>query len=415
MKKNYLKGLFVGVIGVLLISCGGRQVQTATPAFTPSTFQANQYVKKVDSFVVILDTSSSMSEKYNGESKAKIAKNFLMRMNQTLPELKYNGALRTFGQWTQLPHKSTVSAYDLKSYSTAEFGSALKGVKGPSGDSSLPLAQAITAAGGDLESTRGPIAVIIVSDGEDMDQAPVEAAKALKGKFGDRLCIDTVQTGNDSDGKTILEQIAGASGCGFSTTTDRLAASSDLAGFVEGVFLAKPAPMAVLDSDGDGVPDNKDKCPNTPKGVKVDVFGCPLDSDRDGVANYLDQCPNTPLGATVDARGCWTYAEKVLFDINSAEVKSEAYPILNKSILILKKNPKLNVEIDGHADNTGTAAYNITLSKKRAEAIKDFFVSRGIDPQRLTTHGNGFSKPAASNKTKEGRAKNRRVELTPVQ
>ncbi|MBW2603018.1 MAG: OmpA family protein [Deltaproteobacteria bacterium] len=414
MKNHYLKGLFVGVISVLLISCAGRQVQTTAPAFTPHTFQANKYVSKVDNFVVILDTSSSMSEKYGGQPKADIAKNFLMAMNRTLPELKYNGALRTFGHSAHLPDRSTMSVYGIKSYSTAEFGSALKGVKGPGGDSSLPLAKAITAAGGDLKSTQGPIAVIIVSDGADMNQEPVKAAKTLKGKFGDRLCIDTVQVGNDSDGKTVLEQIAGASGCGFSTTADRLATSSSLAGFVEGVFLAKPSPVAVVDSDGDGVPDNKDKCPNTPGGVKVDVFGCPLDSDGDGVANYLDQCPDTPMGATVDARGCWTYAAVVLFDINSAEVKSEAYPMLNEAVLIMKKNPDLNVEIDGHTDSTGAVAYNMTLSEKRASAIKDHLVTRGIDPKRLTTKGFGFTKPAAGNDTKEGRAKNRRVEFTPV-
>jgi OOP family OmpA-OmpF porin len=272
----------------------------------------------------------------------------------------------------------------------------------------------MAAAGGDLKSAQGPIAIVIVSDGVDMDHAPVGAAEALKGQFGDRLCIDTVQVGDDPGGKASLEQIAKASGCGISTTTDSLATSSSLAGFVESVFLAKPAPVAVLDSDGDGVPDNKDKCPNTPKGVNVDVFGCPLDADRDGVADYLDQCPNTPMGATVDARGCWTYAAVVLFDINSAEVKSEAYPMLTEAVLIMKKNPDLTVEIDGHTDNTGTAAYNMTLSEKRAEAIKDHLVTRGIDPKRLTTKGFGFTKPAASNDTKAGRAKNRRVEFTPV-
>jgi OOP family OmpA-OmpF porin len=395
MAKQFFRILFILMISTMLISCGGEKVMKTSPSFEPYQFDANQYVPKVDNFVVILDTSSSMSEKYNGQPKAEIAKDFLMAMNQTLPELKYNGALRTFGHTSSVPDKSTASVYDVKAYSAAEFGAALKSVKGPSGTSSLPLAKAITAAGEDLKSSQGPIAVIIVSDGADMDQAPVEAAKALKGNFGDRLCIDTVQVGDDSGGKTILEQIAGASGCGSSTTADQLASSANMAGFVEGLFLAKPAPKPVP--------------------MAAAPIPKPMDSDKDGVPDNLDQCPNTPLEATVDARGCWTYAAKVLFDINSAEVKSEAYPMLQESVLIMKKNLDLKVEVDGHTDSTGTAAYNMTLSEKRAEAVKKYFVDQGIDPNRLTTKGFGITKPAASNKTKEGRAKNRRVELTPVQ
>jgi OOP family OmpA-OmpF porin len=415
MVKHYFKVLFILMISTLLIGCAGEKVKPTPQAFQTYKFQPNQYEPKVDDFMVILDTSSSMADKYQEQAKAAIAQNFLIAMNETLPELKYNGALRTFGHDSYLPDRPTMLVHGVRSYSKAEFGSALNSVKEPAGDSSLPLAKAITAAGGDLKSAQGPIAVIIVSDGADMDQAPVKAAEALKSQFGERLCIDTVQVGNDPDGQAILEQIAGASGCGFSTPAGKLATSSSMGGFVESVFLAKPAPVAVADSDGDGVPDNKDKCPNTPKGVKVDVFGCPLDSDRDGVSDYLDQCPNTPIGATVDARGCWTFAAVVLFDINSAEVKSEAYSMLQEAVLIMKKNPDLKIEIDGHTDSTGTEAYNMILSEKRAEAIKDHFISSGIDPNRLTTKGFGITKPAASNKTKAGRAQNRRVELTPVQ
>jgi len=393
MKKHYLKTVYIVMISALLIGCAGEKVKPTSLAFEPYQFDAKQYVPKVNNFVVILDTSLSMSEKYNEQPKAEIAKDFLMATNQTLPELKYNAALRTFGHWSNLSDRSTVLVYGVKSYSTAEFGSALKDVKGPSGDSSLPLAKAIAASSGDLKSAQGPIAVVIVSDGVDMDQTPVKAAEALKSQFGDRLCVDTVQVGDDPGGKTILEQIAGAGVCGFSTTADRLATSSSIGGFVESVFLAKPAP----------------------KPVPMAAAPKPMDSDKDGVPDNLDQCPNTPLGATVDARGCWTYAAKVLFDINSAEVKSEAYPMLIESVLILKKNPDLKVEIDGHTDSTGAEEYNMALSEKRAEAIKAYFVSRGIDPDRLTTKGFGITKPAASNKTKEGRAQNRRVELTPVQ
>ena len=410
MKKHYFKLVTIGILSIFLFSCAGQQVKPMTTVFQPYHFPTGQYVPKVDNFVVIFDTSSSMADKTHGQAKAVIAKNFLSAMNQTLPELKYNAALRTFGHFAYSPDRSTMLIYGVTGYTTSGFETALNDVKAPGGDSSLPLAKAIAAAGEDLKSVQGPIAVVIVSDGEDMDQVPVQAAKALKNRFSNRICIDTVQVGNDPGGKVILEQIAKASDCGFSASVDSLADSSSMARFVESIFLAK----AVLDSDGDGVPDNKDKCPSTPKGVKVDVFGCPLDADRDGVPDYLDQCPNTPLGATVDARGCWTYSSTVLFDLNSAKVKPEAHAALTEAILILKKIPDLKLEIDGHTDNTGSAAYNMALSLRRAEAVKEFFVSKGIDPGRLSTKGFGFTKPAASNKTKKGRAKNRRVELTPV-
>jgi OOP family OmpA-OmpF porin len=392
MKKYYLTTLFIVMISTLLISCGGKKVMKTAPSFEPYKFDASQYVPKVDNFVVILDTSSSMADKYGKKEKAKIAKELLTAMNQTLPELNYNGALITFGHDAHLPDKSAMLVYGPTKYSTAGFGSALNATKGPGGDSSLALAKAINASGVNLKSAQGPIAVILVSDGEKMDQAPLKAAEALKSQFGDRLCIDTVLVGDNPAGKMTLEQIAKAGGCGISTTADQLASSANMAGFVKGLFLAKPAP----------------------KPAPMAAAPKPMDSDKDGVTDNLDQCPNTPMGATVDARGCWTYAAKVLFDINSAEVKSEAYPMLQEAVLIMKKNPDLKVEVDGHTDSTGTAAYNMTLSVKRAEAIKDHFVSRGIDPNRLTTKGFGFTNPAASNDTKEGRAKNRRVELTPV-
>jgi OOP family OmpA-OmpF porin len=392
MKKHYLTPLFILVISILLISCGGKKVMKTAPSFEPYKFDASQYESKVDNFVMILDTSSSMADKYGQKEKAKIAKELLTSMNQTLPELDYNGSLVTFGHDAHLPDKSAMVVYGPTKYSTSGFESALNTTKGPSGSSSLPLAKAINASGVDLKSTQGSTAVILVSDGEKMDQAPVKAAEALKSQFGDRLCIDTVLVGDNPAGKMTLEQIAKAGGCGISTTADQLASSANMAGFVEGLFLAKPAP----------------------KPVPMAAAPKPMDSDKDGVADNLDQCPNTPLGATVDARGCWTYAAKVLFDINSAKVKSEAYPMLLEAVLIMKKNSDLKVEVDGHADSTGAAAYNMTLSEKRAEAVKKHFVDQGIDPDRLTTKGFGITKPAASNKTKEGRAKNRRVELTPV-
>ena len=88
--------------------------------------------------------------------------------------------------------------------------------------------------------------------------------------------------------------------------------------------------------------------------------------------------------------------------------------MLDEAVSILKKNPEIKVEIDGHTDNTGTAAYNMNLSERRAKSVMKYFVDQGVEAERLTTKGFGLTKPAASNDTKEGRTKNRRVELTPV-
>lgn len=169
-----------------------------------------------------------------------------------------------------------------------------------------------------------------------------------------------------------------------------------------------------LDSDGDGVPDYLDECPGTPKGVSVDEKGCPLDTDGDGVPDYLDECPGTPKGARVDERGCWVISE-ALFDFNKYQIKPKFYPHLDEIITVLKQNPELVVEIQGHTDNIGTKSYNLKLSENRAKAVKNYLIRNGIDNQRLIAVGFGFSRPKANNLTEEGRALNRRVELLPIE
>jgi outer membrane protein OmpA-like peptidoglycan-associated protein len=179
-----------------------------------------------------------------------------------------------------------------------------------------------------------------------------------------------------------------------------------------------------LDSDGDGVPDYLDKCPNTPTGVQVDRNGCPLDSDGDGVPDYLDKCPNTPKGVQVDKYGCpivkvETPKKLVLRgDANFATGKSDLLPAsyaeLNKVLASMKDNPTQKWLIEGYTDNVGSNKLNLKLSGKRAQSVVDYFVSHGIDKSLFITKAMGKADPVASNKTKEGRAENRRVEIKPV-
>ncbi len=168
-----------------------------------------------------------------------------------------------------------------------------------------------------------------------------------------------------------------------------------------------------LDSDRDGVPDYRDRCPGTPLGVKVDEWGCPLDSDGDGVPDYRDKCPGTPKGAIVDETGCWVLGD-TLFDFDKDVIKPIYYSLLDQVVGVLKNNPSLKIEIEGHTDNFGSKTYNESLSEMRARAVRDYLVKKGIHKERLGAVGYDFSKPRASNETAEGRALNRRVQFRPL-
>ena len=176
------------------------------------------------------------------------------------------------------------------------------------------------------------------------------------------------------------------------------------------------------DSDGDGVYDGLDRCPDTPKGASVDARGCPRDSDGDGVFDGIDRCPDTPKGATVDERGCpkperlfetreTLVLEGVNFAVNSAALTADSSGTLDRVAASLAAWPEIRVEIGGHTDSTGSAAYNQQLSQRRAESVRTYLVAKGIDGSRLEASGYGESNPIADNGTDAGRAQNRRVEL----
>jgi OOP family OmpA-OmpF porin len=169
-----------------------------------------------------------------------------------------------------------------------------------------------------------------------------------------------------------------------------------------------------LDKDGDGVYDYLDKCPDTPKGVKVDANGCPLDSDKDGVFDYLDKCPGTPAGIKVDKDGCPVKASitlKIQFDTSKSVIKKEYRDEIKQVADFMKQYPQTDAVIEGHTDNVGREAANVKLSQARANSVRDYLIKEfGIEKDRLKAVGHGPKKPIASNATAEGKQQNRRVE-----
>ena len=167
------------------------------------------------------------------------------------------------------------------------------------------------------------------------------------------------------------------------------------------------------DSDGDGIIDIHDQCPGTPPGVIVDDRGCPVDEDGDGVVNSQDRCPGTPVGARVDDRGCWIVGS-VLFDLGKDDIRSDYYYLLDEVARVLKRNPGMSIEVQGHTCTIGSAKYNQELSERRANAVRNYLTKKGINSGRLTARGYGYTRPVAASTTDAGKRLNRRVEFHPV-
>ena len=239
-----------------------------------------------------------------------------------------------------------------------------------------------------------------------------------------------------------------AMGRGISTTAGYGREAFRMLASVRYEFEPEPAKPPIHDRDGDGVPDELDKCPDEP-GDGPD--GCPdLDWDKDGIPNVDDRCPREPGTRELDGcpdrdgdgipdpedkcpdepgpaenDGCPVIGPLVTlesdrvrlrgsvhFDYDKAVIKPDSFDLLDEVVGVLKKNPQLkHVRVEGHTDNKGTAPYNLDLSRRRAAAVAEYLVQHSIDRKRLVSAGYGFERPIADNATALGRAKNRRVEF----
>lgn len=257
------------------------------------------------------------------------------------------------------------------------------------------------------------------SDGDGIpdgvDKCPGTFPRAVVDEYG-------CPTDEDSDG--VADGVDRCPGTPYGAKVDSFGCptDSDGDGVMDGLDRCPDTPYGAvvdqhgcpLDEDKDGVPDGVDLCPQTPYGAVVDRNGCPLDTDGDGVFDGLDKCPGTRPGVKVNKWGCpeRTRLEGVNFAYNSAELLPESFPVLDKAGQLLVDVPEMRVRIEGHTDSDGSETYNLSLSQRRAEAVRNYLISKfGIDPARIQARGLGESSPIASNDTPEGKALNRRVEF----
>lgn len=196
-----------------------------------------------------------------------------------------------------------------------------------------------------------------------------------------------------------------------------------------------PDDKPFVDTDGDGIDDDEDGCPNDPEDFDSfqDEDGCPdPDNDQDGIFDTMDQCPFDPetLNAYLDEDGCPDDAparvvvertriridDRIYFEVDKAVLQPLSFELLQEIASAIVDNPDVTrLRVEGHTDSDGPDAYNLRLSQARAEAVRDFLIGAGVDAGRLDAQGFGEQMPIDTNKTPEGRHRNRRVEFVIVE
>ena len=335
----------------LLAGCASAPQYTPAP-FSPVAIDTSNYGPKVDAFAVVLDASSSMNDAYQGQAKSHIAKDSVNAMSQTIPELNYNGTLVAFGTGRCTGGKRDTTLYGPARYSRSAFDAGLNSLECAGGIT--PMADGLDGARRALKAETGKVAIILVSDFWNIDVKSVKRTIAkLKANHGDNLCLHTVQVGDSKHAPATVAAMIDVVGCGDSVMAGDIADAGAMAGYVTRVLLA-------------------------------------------------------PLQYTHH-----TVSATALFDFDKAVLKQQGKDELHRLDESIKAQGVRVADIDvvGHTDSIGSAAYNKGLSLRRAKAVRNYMVSEGIDGGIIDVSGMGESQPVAGNATSEGRALNRRVEI----
>jgi OOP family OmpA-OmpF porin len=321
-------------------------------------------IPKIDNFIVVFDESGSMYLTDQGArpSKAKVGKDIMAALNERIPELGFQGAVVVFA-----PSRVLIGP---TAYSRESFGQTIEGLPetGIIFGNRTPLGDAIMQRDPDLSISAGKTAVLIVSDGErNIGMDALEAAIKLHQKYPN-VCFHTISLADNEKGKTTLKAISKlGDDCVY-------AEASELTGN-----------------------------PNTIDQLAKDIF-------------YTVETREI-VQEVVEVEAAAVVPEIIEFDtptfaFDQYELTPEAKMGLDENLEALSSQPNLSIVIQGHTDSIGPEDYNQKLSEKRAQAVYEYLNSKGVSPERMQTMGYGESRPVADNSSAQGRAMNRRTEIS---
>jgi OOP family OmpA-OmpF porin len=374
-----LRLVFTALISALAaigVGCATTQVRTPL-AVSPIRPSAGEQIQIQRSFVIV-DASGSLAREFPDEKA--LVESFVSSM----PDGNYQAGALAFGgdERVRIP---------VQRFDRSQLASNVQQIRHL--DESTPLAEVFSEAGQALSGREGRTAIVLFSDGEPTTSSGVDddpkgalaGAKSLAALLDGRVCFHTIEIGAGSSGAALLKQISELTSCGSFRAARQTTDVAAVERLSRRVFF----------------------------GSELPAVGAAGDDDGDGIRNGIDRCPGTPGGARVDARGCWVIPES-RFEFDSAALPADADPIVREVQQVLDQNPGLRLRVQGHSDATGPEAYNVDLSRRRANTILERLTQSGLDAGRLEVEGAGESIPAAPNDTRANRRQNRRVELQPI-
>lgn len=352
------------VVAALSFACA-KQLPVEPPLDVgPLTFASGEW-RAIDQVVVVTDASGTMYSRETFPQAKALTQSFVKAMPDTSAPAanpgRYDAGLVSFGGEERIT--AAIGAFDRAALAaTAESLRILGSIDGMGGETPyrhlFPEIQGTLPAladGGTKSAAKG--AVVVFSDGlADRPDAAILAAGALSAGYDGEICFHTVQVGDDPLGAEYLRALAGLTPCGSHRTADSVGSPAAFSDFVRQVFSGAAPPVS-------------------------------------------DAC-----GGVIRLRG-------VEFDFDKSAVRPDSAVVLDEAASQLNTCPEVKIRVEGHTDWTGTEQYNQGLSERRADSVKGHLSGAGVAAGRMSTVGFGESRPIAPNESKDGRARNRRVEL----
>ena len=369
--KGVMKGfgMILGIVSVILLvgaltaESGDKVVEEIKAAYSGN--QEVRVTPKIDNFIILLDQSGSMFIKDQGktQAKAEMAKNVMAALNERIPELGYKGSLAVFS-----PDKTLLGPTE---YNREMFKKAIEDlpVTGRIFGNRTPLGDAILGMDGALSKTAGKTAVLIVSDGDkNVGRDALQAARTMHEKYPN-VCFHALSLSQDEKGRATLQGISQLNDCLYIEASELSADPAAVDGLAKNIFYNEEVHEVMQEV------------------VPVEAAAV--------------------IPEAIELGG-------VSFGFDKDELSPQAKMNLDEDLQKLSSQPNLGISVKGYTDSTGPEEYNQKLSERRAQAVHDYLASKGVSPERMKTYGYGESQPVADNSTAEGRALNRRAEITPV-